>query len=99
MRQEPGLAENSLCRAGDVVERRLTSERFKLFARSAVAQLGLVAEGEQRLAAAGGGAGASDREHLLDRHVRALAAPGRVRERAVVADVAAELRQWDEDLR
>ena len=98
MRQEPGLAENSLRRAGDIVERRLTAERLELVTRDPVAQLGLVAECEQRFAAAGGSAGTGDREHFVDRHVSALTAPGRVRERAVVADVAAELRQRDEDL-
>ena len=38
----------------------------ELLARRAVAQLRLVAEREQRLAAAGGGAGPGDREHLVD---------------------------------
>ena len=71
----------------------------ELLARDLVAQLGLVAEREERLAAARGGTGARDREHLLLGHERALAAPGRPRERAVAADVAAERRQRDEDLR
>ena len=99
MRQEPGLAEHSLRRPADIVERRLTTECLELVTGSPVAQLGLVAESEQRLAAAGGRAGAGDPEHLVDRHVGTLTAPRRVRECAVVADVAAELRQRDEDLR
>ena len=85
--------------AREVLERRRAAERRKLLARGAVAQLGLVAEGEQRLAAARGRARARDLQHLVDRQVRALAAPRRRRERAVVADVAAELRQRDEHLR
>ena len=45
------------------------AERRKCLARGAVAQLGLVAEREQRLGAAGGCAGAGDGEHLLGREV------------------------------
>ena len=71
----------------------------ELLARDLVAQLGLVAEREERLAATGRGAGARDREHLVLGQVRALAAARRPRERAVAADVAAERRQRDEDLR
>ncbi len=75
------------------------AERGELLARRAVAQLGLVAEREEGLAAAGLLARAREREHLVDRQVGPLAAARRPRERAVVADVAAELRQRDEDLR
>ena len=99
MRQEPGLTEHRLRHARHVVECRFTSECFELLACHPVALLGLVAEGEQRFAAARGGACAREGENLVDRHVRALSAPGRVSERAVVTDVAAELRQRDEDLR
>ena len=67
--------------------------------RDPVAELWLVAEGEQRLGAAGLGARARDRQHLLLGQVRPLAASGRPGERAVAADVAAERRQRDEDLR
>src|SRR5439155_14589139 len=49
--------------------------------------------------AAGLGAGARDGQHLVRGQVRALAAARRRSEGAVVADVAAELRQRDEDLR
>ena len=99
VRQEPGLGEHELGHARQVLDRRLAAERGQLLARGAVAELGLVAEREERLVAAGLGACARDREHLVGRHERALAAPRRLRERAVVADVAAELRQRDEDLR
>src|SRR5262249_19255238 len=80
-------------------EGRAEPERVQLLARGAVPELRLVAEGEERLAAAGPLAGAGELEHLVDGHVRTLAAPGRPGERAVVAHVAAQLRQWDEDLR
>ena len=73
-------------------------ELRELFARRAVAQLRLVAEREQRLLAAGRCAGARDRQHLVEREIGALALARRLREGAVVADVAAELRQRDEDL-
>ena len=86
-------------RGREILERRRVAERRELLARRLVAQLGLVAEREQRLAAAGALAGARHLDHLVDRQVGALPAPRRPRERAVVADVAAELRQRDEDLR
>ena len=50
--------------------RRRAAERRQLVARRAVAQLRLVAEREQRLAAAGPLARPRDLEHLVDRHVR-----------------------------
>ena len=99
VRQQRGLLQHRPRRERQVLDRRRAPERRELVARRAVAQLGLVAEREERLAAAGPLAGARDREHLVDRHVRPLPAPRRPRERAVVADVAAELRQRDEDLR
>src|SRR5207237_693061 len=68
-------------------------------ARRAIAALGLVAEGEERLVAAGVGARMRDLEHLVGGQECALAAARRGGERAVVADVAAQLRQRDEDLR
>ena len=99
VRQERGLLEHGARRLGEVLDRRAEAERRELLARRPVAQLGLVAEREERLAAAGALAGARDLEHLVDGQVGALAAARRARERAVVADVAAELRQRDEDLR
>ena len=99
VRQQAGLLEHEPGTAGEVLERRLAAELPQLVARDAVAELRLVAEREERLVTAGGRARAGDREHLVLGQVRALAAAGRVRERAVVADVPAELRQRDEDLR
>ncbi len=99
MRQETRLLEDELRAASEVLERRLAAERAQLLARDLVAQLGLVPEGEERLAAAGRGSRPRDREHLVLGHERALPAPRRPRERAVAADVAAQRRQRDEDLR
>src|SRR5581483_3859542 len=99
VRQEAGLVHDEPRAAREVLERRLATERRELLARDAVAKLRLVPQREQRLAAAGRGAGAGDCEHLFLRHVRPLASLRRARERAVAADVAAELRQRNEDLR
>ncbi len=95
----PVSSSTSAAHAHEVLDRRLATERGQLLAGDAVAALRLVAEREQRLRAAGGGAGAGDVEHLVGRQVRALAAARRTRERAVVTDVPAQLRQRDEDLR
>jgi hypothetical protein len=80
-------------------DRRLAAELCELLARGPITELGLVSEREERLVAAGLGSGSRDLEHLVGPHVGALAAPRRLRERAVVADVAAELRERDEHLR
>src|SRR5262249_24082755 len=98
-RKEARLLEDEAGYAGEIFERRLAAEGGELIARGAVPELGLVAEGEERLGAARGGARARDREHLVLGQVGALAAARRPGEGAVVADVAAELRQRDEDLR
>ena len=99
VRQEPRLVEHPLGAPGEVLERRLAAERLELLARDAVASLGAVAEGEERLAAPRLCPGSSDREHLVLGEVGGLTASRRSGERAVAADVAAERRQRDEDLR
>ncbi len=99
MGKEPGLREDEVGHARQVLDRRPAAELGQLLARGAVAKLGLVAEGEERLVAARLGARAGDGQHLVRRHERALAPARGLREGAVVADVAAELRQRDEDLR
>ena len=99
VRQQAGLLEHEPAHAHEVLDRRLAAELGELLAGGPVAALRLVAEREQRLAATCSGAGARDVQHLVRGHVRALALPRRRGERAVVADVPAELRQRDEDLR
>jgi hypothetical protein len=98
VRQQSGLLEHEPRATREVLERRLATERSELVAGRAVAQLGLVSEREERLVTARLGTRPRNGEHFLLGHVRALAAPGRPRKRAVVADVPAELRQRDEDL-
>jgi hypothetical protein len=71
------------------------SERF---AREAVAQLGLVAEREERFLAACGSTRPRDGKDLLEREISRLAFARRVRERAVVAYVPAQLRERNENL-
>src|SRR5204863_9245126 len=99
MRQQTGLVEHEPGTASRILERGRAAERGELLARDPVAEFRLVAQGEERLAATGGGPGPRDREHLVLAHVRALAAPRRLRERAVAADVPAELGERDEGLR
>ena len=70
----------------------------KSIAGRRVAQLRLVAQREQRLLAAGRLAPAGDVEHGLGREVVRLGLARRVRERAVVAHVPAQLGQRDEHL-
>ena len=99
VRQQPRLVEHELRDPCQILERRLAAERREFRPRDLVAELGLVAEREQRLGATGGRAGARDREHLLLGQERPLTAARRPSERAVAADVAAKRRQRDEDLR
>jgi hypothetical protein len=99
MRQQAGFGQHRVGGTREVLQRRRAAELGELCSRDAVAQLGFVAEREEGLATAGGGPCARNRENFVDRQVRALAAPGRPRERAVVADVATKLRQRNEDLR
>ena len=99
----PGLRAGSLSprarasRTGPGTRASSSAERRELVSRDPIAKLGLVPEREERLVAAGGRTRARDGEHLLPGEVR-LAAHGRTRECAVVADVPAELGQRDEDL-
>ncbi len=85
-------------RGFQVREGGVDTERGQRLAGGGVAQLGLVAEREQRLLAARGLAGAGDLEHGVGREEVRLARVGRAREGAVVAHVAAEPRQRDEHL-
>ena len=68
----------------------------KRLARGGKARLRLIAEREQRFLAARRGAPAGDVEHGLARQVGGLAGLRRFGERAVAADVAAQVRQRDE---
>ena len=99
MREQSGLLENEPGAPGEIVDGRRAPERGELLAGDLVAELGLVTEGEQRLATARRRSRTRDLEHLLLGHEGPLATPWWPRKRAVAADVAAERRQRDEDLR
>jgi hypothetical protein len=98
MRQQPRCVEHGSCRLREVVGRRRSPKLRQCIARDRITQLRLVAQREQRLLAVGRGAGASDLEHVVDRQVGLRQVTRPMRERAVVTDVAAELRQRNEDL-
>ena len=98
MRQQPGLAQHQLRHRGEVGEGGLVAEPGQRLARRAVAQFRLVAQREERLMAAGARPGRGDRQHLVGIEIGGLAAARRMGEGAVVADVAAQLGQRDEDL-
>ncbi len=98
VRQQTRLGEHQPGHRGEVGDRRVVTQARQLLARGHPAQLRLVAQREQGLAAAGLGACARDRQHLVGRQVAALAAPRRLDERAVVALVAAQSRQRNEHL-
>jgi hypothetical protein len=99
VRQQAGVVQDETRCPLQVLERRVAAELGQLFARDAIAQLRLVPEREQRLVATRLGSRSRDVEHLLFRQERPLPAPRRPSERAVAADVAAQLRQRDENLR
>ena len=98
VRQQAGLVEDQFRHGLQIVERRLVAEFGQRLPRRAVAPLRLVAEREQRLLAARRCARPRDVEHLFRRHVGGLAPARRLREGAVMADVAAEMRQRNEYL-
>ena len=74
------------------------AEGGELLARRRVAQLGLVAEGEEGFVAARRQTRAGDRQHLLAREKGGPPPLRRLRECAVVTNVAAEPRERDEYL-
>ena len=98
VRQQAGLLEYQLRHRLQIVERRFVAEFGQRLPRRAVAPFRLVAQGEQRLLAAGRCARPRNIQHLLRRHVGGFAPARRLREGAVMADVAAEMRQRDEHL-
>ena len=99
VREQARLTQHEAGAVRQVGRGRGEAEPVELVARRPVAQLGLVAEREQGLVAPRKPAGVGDREHLVLAQVAALSASRRARERAVVADVPAEVRERDEDLR
>src|SRR5262249_41751353 len=98
-RAQTGRLEHEPGAARQVFERGRAPERSELLPGDAIAELGLVTEREKRLAAPCRRPGTREVGHLFLAHVRPFTAARRARKRAVAADIAAELRQRDEDLR
>ena len=67
VREHPRLVEHAAGTVREVLDRRREAELRELLTSDPVAQLGLVAEGEQRFRAARRGSGPGDLEHLVDR--------------------------------
>ena len=72
--------------------------RREFVARRAIAKLGLVAKGEQRLVAARRLGRARDAENFVDGQEGAFPCAGRLCEDAIMADIAAQSGQRDESL-
>src|SRR5271156_3787117 len=81
-----------------VIERRCKAQRSKRPACRGVARFRAVAEREQRLLAAGRDAGTGDPQNLFKLKVRLCSGARSLRERAVVTDIAAQVRERNEDL-
>src|SRR5215472_9967879 len=98
MRDQAGLLEHPARDVRQVMDGRLEAHGPQLVTSYPVAPLRLVAEGEERLGAAGLGCGTSQSQDLVLAHERASPRPGRFCESAVAAVVAAELGQRQERL-
>ena len=98
VRQQAGLAQHQAAHRGQILDRGSVAERGQRIARRGVAQLRLVTQGEQRLGAARRLARAGDGEDLIGRQVGRLAGARPFGEGAVMADVAAQMGQRNEDL-
>ena len=98
VRQEPRFPQHELAHSRQVLDGALHAERSQELACCLVAQLGLVAEREERLRAACVAAGAGNGQDVLGREVCALDRRGAPGEGAVAAVVAAQARERDEYL-
>ena len=102
VRQQPGLLQHSDGHRAHVGERGVVALLIEPLLRLRPAVLGPVTEGEQRLEAAHLGTLSRDLEDLVGREVRrpslARRVAGRLHEGAVVAPVAAQAGDRDEDL-
>src|SRR2546425_3381076 len=98
MRQQPGLLVHRARSLREIGQGRPVSEAKKLIGGGSVAQLRLVAEREQCLLAAGRMTRPRDGKRFVERQIRLLALARRMRKRAVMANVAAKLRQRNKNL-
>ena len=96
--QQAGLLDHPDRDRAHVVQRGRVSTRFEPLAGDVVAFLRPVAQGEQRFLAAHPAAGVGDRDRLFRCQEGGVELGGRLRERAVVAVVAAQHGERDEHL-
>ena len=98
VRQKPRLFEDDPAHLGEIFERRRMAQPRQLVPRCRIAELRLVAEGEQGLLAAGRRAAPCDIEDFVAGEVGAAELLGGLGEHAIMANVPAELGERDEDL-
>ena len=98
MRQQGGLAQHQRGHGAEIGQGAVVAEARKLFPRLAVAQLRLVAEGEQGFLAIGLGAGARNGQNLIGGKVGRGIAARRMGEGSVMAAIAAKPGEGDEYL-
>ena len=96
--QEPGLRQHQPGHGHQVVDRRPVAGGVEPVPGHRVAVLGSLAEGEEGLVAAGGGARPGDGQHLVGREEGRLHPGRRLGEGAVPAPVPAQPGEGDEDL-
>ena len=96
--EEAGFLQYESAHVDEVVDSGGETVVLQPFLRQRVAQLGALAQGEERLVATGFLAGAGDAQDLLGGEVGGGEAGGRFGEGAVAAAVPAEHGEGDEDL-
>ena len=98
MRHQRGFAYDKLAHRAQIADGGVMAEFGEHPPRGAVAQLRLVAEGEQRLGAAGRFAAPRQLENLFRPQKGLRDRAGRFREGAIVTDIPAKLGERNEDL-
>ena len=98
VRQQPGLADHELAHGDEIFDGAGVAEPAERGTRRLVAQLGLVAEREQSLAASGLASRPRDRQHLVGAQVGGARLPRADRERAISAHVATQPGERNEHL-
>ncbi len=98
MRQQPGLLQHRDRARPEIVQCGVIATVIEPLPGRLPPELGLVSESEQGLCAAGRGAGSSDLDHLVTIEERRRHPVRHRGEGAVVAPVATQPSQWNEDL-
>jgi len=97
-RQNSNLLQRRLAGIVKIVERALESELREKHLHLGIDRLRLVAEAEERFGAAEKFSAPRDRENFVDRHRLRAGFVRRFAERAVAAEIAAEVCERDENL-